>query len=141
MMKKKKNIVLVTLLSIFMFNIGGAMASSLSFAAPTNNFVTSSHNSSKVDPIKDEKIITNVKVFYNPVAEQITMTFKLSKQNEVTIKVMDALGHEVLNLMDGSLDACVQNLSFESNGKVATGVYFVRVTSGTETVVKRISVR
>lgn len=124
-----------------MFNIGGAMASSLSFAAPANNFVTSSHNSSKVDPIKDEKIITNVKVFYNPVAEQITMTFKLSKQNEVTIKVMDALGNEVLNLMDGSLDAGVQNLSFESNGKVATGVYFVRVTSGTETVVKRISVR
>ncbi|MFD2596404.1 T9SS type A sorting domain-containing protein [Sphingobacterium griseoflavum] len=88
-----------------------------------------------------EKLINNVKVFYNPVAEQITTNFKLSKQGTVTIKVMDALGNEVLNLMNGRLDAGMQNLSFDSNGKLTTGFYFVRVTSGAETVVKRISVR
>lgn len=88
-----------------------------------------------------EKLINNVKVFYNPVAEQITVSFKLSKQSVVTIKVMDALGNEVLNLMNGRLDGGMQNLSFEANGKLTTGFYFVRVTSGAETVVKRISVR
>lgn len=88
-----------------------------------------------------EKLINNVKVFYNPVAEQITTNFKMSKQGTVVIKVMDALGNEVLNLMNGRLDAGMQNLSFDSNGKLTTGVYFVRVTSGAETVVKRISVR
>ena len=90
---------------------------------------------------ESEKLINNVKVFYNPVAEQITVNFTLSQQNTVLIKVMDALGNEVLNLMNGRLEAGLQSLSFETDGKLSTGFYFVRVSSGTETVVKRISVK
>lgn len=88
-----------------------------------------------------EKVITNVKVMYNPVAEQISVSFKLTKQNNVAIKLMDALGNEVLNLSNSSLEAGNHNLSFETEGKVSPGFYFVRVGSGTETVVKRISIR
>lgn len=123
-----------------LLNTSNATASSFTSTGTPHQYSIASAVS-KIDPSKDEKIITNVKVFYNPVAEQITMTFKLSKQNDVTIKVMDALGNEVLNLMNGSLEGGIQSLSFEANGKVSTGVYFVRVSSGTETVVKRISVR
>ncbi|ERJ60979.1 hypothetical protein M472_19685 [Sphingobacterium paucimobilis HER1398] len=88
-----------------------------------------------------EKVITNVKVMYNPVAEQISTSFKLTKQNNVSIKLMDALGNEVLNLSNSPLDAGTHNLSFETGGKVSAGFYFVRVSSGTETVVKRVSIR
>lgn len=88
-----------------------------------------------------EKVITNVKVMYNPVAEQISVSFKLTKQSSVAIKLMDALGNEVLNLSNSTLEAGNQNLSFETEGKVSPGFYFVRVGSGTETVVKRISIR
>lgn len=88
-----------------------------------------------------EKVVTNVKVMYNPVAEQISVSFKLTKQSNVAIKLMDALGNEVLNLSNSTLDAGNQNLSFETEGKVSPGFYFVRVGSGTETVVKRISIR
>lgn len=88
-----------------------------------------------------EKVITNVKVMYNPVAEQINVSFKLNKQSSVAIKLMDALGNEVLNLSNATLEAGNQNLSFETEGKVSPGFYFVRVGSGTETVVKRISIR
>ena len=88
-----------------------------------------------------DKMITNVKVMYNPVASQITTSFKLTKQNNVSIKLMDALGNEVLNLSNSPLDAGNHNLSFETEGKVSAGFYFVRVSSGTETVVKRISIR
>lgn len=88
-----------------------------------------------------EKLISNVKVFYSPVAEQITLNFTLSRQNTVVIKVMDALGNEVLNLLNGRLDAGLQSLSFDAEGKLTKGFYFVRVSSGSETVVKRISVK
>lgn len=88
-----------------------------------------------------EKVITSVKVMYNPVAEQISVSFKLAKQNVVTIKLMDALGNEVLSLSNSTLESGSQNLSFEIEGKVSQGFYFVRVASGTETVVKRISIR
>ncbi|MFZ4863092.1 T9SS type A sorting domain-containing protein [Sphingobacterium sp. Mn56C] len=88
-----------------------------------------------------EKIINNVKAMYNPVASQITVSFKLSKQSPVSIKLMDALGNEVLNLSNSTIDAGVQNLSFDTDGKVSPGFYFVRVSSGSETVVKRVSIR
>lgn len=88
-----------------------------------------------------DKMITNVKVMYNPVASQINTSFKLTKQSNISIKLMDALGNEVLNLSNSPLDAGNHNLSFETEGKVSAGFYFVRVSSGTETVVKRISIR
>lgn len=90
---------------------------------------------------ESDKNITNVKVMYNPVAAQITVNFKLEKQGVVTIKLMDALGNEVLNLSNSSLESGNQNLSFETLDKISPGFYFVRVASGSETVVKRVSIR
>src|SRR5690606_22836118 len=43
-----------------------------------------------------DKSITNVKVIYNPIAEQIIVRFKLSKKVAVSIKIMDALGNQIL---------------------------------------------
>lgn len=91
--------------------------------------------------VDNEKLINTVKVFYNPVADQISVSFKLGKQNNVSIKVMDALGNETLQLLNTNLEAGVQTLTFETNNKLATGFYFVRVAAGSETVVKRISIR
>ncbi|MFZ4261097.1 T9SS type A sorting domain-containing protein [Sphingobacterium sp. HJSM2_6] len=100
-------------------------------------------NATKMQLLAEEgdKLITNVKVIYNPISSEISVGFKLAKANAVIIKVMDALGNEVMNLHNANLDAGMQNLSFPTNQKLAEGFYFVRVTSGSETVVKRISVR
>lgn len=130
-----RKIAFMALASVCMLQGGLAMSSN------SANFSTAKVISSRLPEEESEKLINNVKVFYNPVAEQITANFKLSKQGTVAIKVMDALGNEVLNLMNGRLDAGMQNLSFDANGKLTTGFYFVRVTSGAETVVKRVSVR
>ena len=88
-----------------------------------------------------DKLITNVKASYNPVVEQIVVSFNLTKQSTVTIKLMDALGNEVLHLFNGNLDEGNQNHLFDSNEKVTPGFYFLRVASGSETIVKRISIK
>lgn len=137
-----KKIALFTLASIAMLGVGHAMH--VNTVAGVENSLLSFSSSTYTTYITEqesEKLINNVKVFYNPVAEQITVNFTLGQQNTVVVKVMDALGNEVLNLMNGRLDAGLQSLSFETDGKLSTGFYFVRVSSGTETVVKRISVR
>lgn len=87
-----------------------------------------------------EKLISNVKIFPNPVADQINLSFRLDKQAEVSIKVMDALGNEVMTLLSQQLDAGDQSHVFETHNKLSKGYYFIRVAAGTETVVKRISV-
>ncbi len=104
---------------------------------------TKNRNANRVAVIAEEtdKLINNVKVYYNPIADQVTVNFKLSKNSHVSIKVMDALGNEVLSLHNGDVDAGTQNLNFDSSGKLKEGIYFVRVMAGSETVVKRISVR
>ena len=88
-----------------------------------------------------DKLITNVKASYNPVVEQIVVSFNLAKQSSVTIKLMDALGNEVLHLFNGNLDEGNQNHLFDTNEKVTPGFYFLRVASGAETIVKRISIK
>lgn len=104
----------------------------------TNKLLHSSYSSTNGE---EEKNITNVKSSYNPVSAQITVSLKLEKQSNIVIKLMDALGNEVLNLSNSTLESGSHTLSFETEGKVAAGFYFVRVSSGSETVVKRISVR
>lgn len=94
-----------------------------------------------IDKEDTEKIIMNAKVFYNPISTQISASFNLNKQSIVVIKVMDALGSEVLNLMNETLDDGVQNLTFDTDEKLTPGFYFVRLTAGNETIVKRISIR
>ena len=88
----------------------------------------------------DEKLLSNVKVFPNPVSDQINLSFRLGQQETVSIKVMDALGNEVMTLLDQQLTAGTQSHSFDTGDKLTNGFYFIRVTAGTETVVKRISV-
>lgn len=134
----RKKVALFTLTSIAVLGVGKAMTiHPISENAPAATYALYGMPAEQ----ESEKLINNVKVFYNPVAEQITLNFTLSQQNTVVIKVMDALGNEVLNLLNGRLEAGLQSLSFDTDGKLTAGFYFVRVSSGTETVVKRISVR
>ena len=118
-----------------------ALSAGIGGYAYANNTPVLEDNHTVSTSVDEEKLINNVKVFYNPIAEEITVNFKLSKSSNVVIKVMDALGGEVLNLHNAELDAGVQNLGFSTQQKLSEGFYFVRVSSGTETIVKRISVR
>ena len=90
--------------------------------------------------VESDKLLSNVKIFPNPVTEYINLSYRLGKAQVVKIKVMDALGNEVLTLLNQRVDAGNQNHSFEVQNRLSTGIYFVRVSVGTETVVKRISV-
>ncbi|WP_177180971.1 T9SS type A sorting domain-containing protein [Parapedobacter koreensis] len=89
---------------------------------------------------QDDKVLSGVKVFPNPIVDQISLSYRLGKQSSVSIKVMDALGNEVMTLFSQELDAGPQSHVFETNNKLTNGFYFIRVSAGSETVVKRISV-
>ncbi|SEN58166.1 Por secretion system C-terminal sorting domain-containing protein [bacterium A37T11] len=89
---------------------------------------------------ENDKLISRVKVFPNPVSDQINLSFNLGKDNQVSIKVMDALGNEITTLLSQRLSAGEQNHTFSIQNKLSSGYYFIRVVAGSETVIKRISV-
>lgn len=124
----------VVALAIFSFGLFGSVVYANSL--PVDASISIDRQKETAD-----KLITNVKASYNPVVEQIVVSFNLAKQSSVTIKLMDALGNEVLPLFSGNLDEGNQNHLFDTNEKVTPGFYFLRVASGAETIVKRISIK
>jgi len=97
-------------------------------------------NMQGVSTTENEKLLSNVKIFPNPVSDQINLSFKLSKDINVSIKVMDALGNEVTTLLSQRLTAGEQNNSFNIGNKLNQGFYFIRVIAGSETIIKRVEV-
>ncbi|MDB5013770.1 MAG: hypothetical protein JWQ25_1972 [Daejeonella sp.] len=100
---------------------------------------TSSTSNLKKDDDSD-KILNNVKVFPNPVADQLNLTYNINKDSNVIIKIMDLLGNEVITLLNQRISAGEQANSFSLSSRLNSGFYFIRFIVGTETVIKRISV-
>lgn len=94
----------------------------------------------KMVSAENDKLLSNVKVFPTQISDQVNLSFKLNKDSNVSIKIMDALGNEVTTLLSQRLSAGEQNSSFNVGSKLNQGFYFIRVVAGTETIVKRIEV-
>ena len=107
-------------------------------SATTASAVPSNSTAKKDDDT--EKILNNVKVFPNPVADQLNLTYNINKDSNVTIKIMDLLGNEVITLLNQRISAGEQANSFSLSSRLNSGFYFIRFIVGTETVIKRISV-
>ncbi|MGY3052853.1 hypothetical protein ACVWYG_001049 [Pedobacter sp. UYEF25] len=88
-----------------------------------------------------DKLLTIVKIFPNPVSDQLNVVLAIAKDNTpVTIKIMDLLGNEVVTLSNDKLAAGEQTKTFSIPTRMNPGIYFLRVTARSESQVKRISV-
>lgn len=94
----------------------------------------------KANNTENIKTLSNVKVFPNPVSGQINLSFKLSKDINVSIKIMDALGNEINTLLSQRLAEGDQTQTFNLSSNLKSGFYFIRIMAGTETIVKRIQI-
>ncbi|WP_207427133.1 T9SS type A sorting domain-containing protein [Pedobacter sp. SYSU D00535] len=101
---------------------------------------TSSTTSTAKPASPDLKVVSNVKVYPNPVADQLNLSYSVNKDSNVTIKIMDVLGNEIATLLSQRIPAGEQVNSFPIASKLNSGYYFIRLVVGNETVVKRISI-
>jgi len=88
----------------------------------------------------DDKLLNNVQVYPNPVTDILNLKYELSRSSNVTVKIMDVLGNEVVTIFSQRLEPGEKNYTYSINNKLNRGFYFVRVVAGTESVIKRISV-
>lgn len=91
-------------------------------------------------PRSDDKLLQGVDVFPNPASDQLNFKFTLSHNSNVTIKIMDVLGNDVLNVVQERFETGEQKYSISIANKLARGFYFARINAGTESVIKRISI-
>lgn len=106
-------------------------------AASSYNSVLN-HNKTGVG--RADKILSVMRVYPNPVDDQINFVLRLERESNISIKIMDLLGNEVVTLSNERLSAGEQTKTFTIPNRLNSGIYFLRFVAGSETIVKRISV-
>lgn len=90
--------------------------------------------------IKQDKILSVLKVYPNPVSDQINLILRLDRESNLSVKIMDLLGNEVVTLSNERISSGEQTKSYTIPNRLNSGIYFLKIVSGSETIVKRISV-
>jgi hypothetical protein len=91
-------------------------------------------------PRSDDKLLTNVQVFPNPVTDQINFKFTVSRNSNVNISIMDVLGNRVATLFSERVERGETKSTQYLTKQLTSGFYFLRVVAGTESVIKRITI-
>ncbi|MNU00497.1 hypothetical protein D3C86_1825280 [compost metagenome] len=64
----------------------------------------------------------------------------MDRESNLSVKIMDLLGNEIVTLANERIPAGEQTKSYTIPNRLNAGIYFLKIMSGNETVVKRISV-
>jgi hypothetical protein len=75
----------------------------------------------------------------HPLRGSATIEYELSEAGSVQLMVFDVLGRRVATVRDGYQDAGVHTAPFNAR-KLAPGLYFIRLTSGTSSLSQRVTV-
>ena len=90
--------------------------------------------------VHNDKVLNNVKVYPNQISDQLNLSFNMSKDANVIVKIMDVLGNEITTLLSERVAAGDQTKPFIMASRITSGFYFIRVSVGSEIITKRISV-
>ena len=73
----------------------------------------------------------------NPFNSSTSISYSLSKEGFITLKIYDCLGGEITSLVSGQQKPGTYKVSFNGNS-LASGIYFYRLVSGGFTAVKKM---
>lgn len=109
---------------------------------PFEAIMEANHNARSFLTIEDAeaKTICDVKVYPVPATNAIQLSYHLQHNTQVTIKVMDVLGNEILTLMCEEVPSGDKHHTFYLADLLGKGIYFLRITVDGETVIKRVSI-
>ena len=75
----------------------------------------------------------------NPISGRGTVRVSVPTAGHVRVVITDVLGREVAVLVDGERPAGPSDVALET-GRLAPGVYVVRLVAGSEATVRRVTV-
>jgi hypothetical protein len=102
--------------------------------SPSNNPVPASSST------KSGKILTVLKVYPNPVSDQINISLRLDREIMLSVKIMDLLGNDVVRLANERAPAGEQTKTYTIPNKLNTGMYYLKIEAGGEPRMMKISI-
>jgi len=87
----------------------------------------------------DENTLDGLRLFPNPASESVRVGFELGLDEEATVRVLNAMGQAVQTTTHaGIVGGNVMELNIAN---LASGMYFVEVTTGADRAVERLIVK
>jgi hypothetical protein len=91
--------------------------------------------------IEDEtQYISDLAIQPNPVTDNSSIILSLENPSKVNIKIIDVLGREILTVVNDYLDSGKHIFTVKYDDFSSKGIYFVKTTSGSEIITKKIIV-
>lgn len=85
---------------------------------------------------ENKPIISNIKIYPNPIIENLNLSFETQIKKDITIIIFNYLGNivysEILNPYNGNVEKEIQFSSF------SPGIYFLQIKYGKHIVTKQI---
>ena len=81
----------------------------------------------------------NVLVYPNPFADRIQVDVYLSAQEKISIELYSVLGSKILELPQKEYSSGLQQIELQPGHELPNGVYFLKISSGSTTITKKIS--
>ncbi len=91
--------------------------------------------------LANKSLVSSLSVFPNPANDKINVNFVVKRENNVLIRLLDVLGNDVALLANDKYVPGEYRQSFAVPGRVTKGLYFVKVSVGSEVAIKRISIQ
>lgn len=91
--------------------------------------------------LANKSLVSTLSVFPNPANDKINVNFVVKKESNVLIRLLDVLGNDVAVLASDKYSIGEYRQSFAVPARVTKGLYFVKVSVGTEVAIKRISIQ
>ncbi|WP_240775072.1 T9SS type A sorting domain-containing protein [Pedobacter xixiisoli] len=111
-----------------------------SYKPSYNIYSTSDTHTKPAAKEKNERTLTVLKIYPNPVVEQININLRLEKETSLSIKITDLLGNEVVTLANERIQLGEHTKTYSVPAKLNAGIYFLRIVAGGEPVIRKISV-
>lgn len=93
-----------------------------------------------INAAKRNKLLVVLKIYPNPLTDQININLRLEKETPFTVKITDILGNDVAILANERAAAGEQTKTYAIPNKLNTGIYYLKIIAGGEQIVKKISV-
>ena len=99
-----------------------------------------SGSTTSINNAKPGKMLTVLKVYPNPVSDQININLRLDKETMLNVTITDLLGNTVVTLANERSAAGELTKTYTVPNKLNAGMYFLRVVAGGALKVWKISV-
>lgn len=85
---------------------------------------------------------SDIKVFPNPSSDIVNFSFNLKNNGWIQADIFDQQGRKVTHLAEGIMNAGIHSLAWNGQSttgqSVSSGLYLLKITSGSETLVRRV---